>query len=854
MHKSTESMRRVLLLVACLSVTGALMAQPITKSTYNSMLQVAEEKLEAKDYYNALDYYERAYEERENRDLLPMIAELSLKVRDYAKARRTYANVFRRADEGEYEELRYNYGLACKGYERYDEAIEQFQLFIESSNDETMKNLARNQITGSEMAKAFDNQRDDDLPEPDRISRNVNQAFSEYAPAYSRSGNLYFSTFPSEEVIVVETEGCEGCYSMIYKSNVDEDGDFEDPAELPPTINRPGYHTSGVAFDREGTTMYYTQAELQGNTVKSSRIYASLGGEDDWDAGNELIGVNGEWVAMHPAPGELFGSKVLFFVSDMDGGEGGLDIYYATYKSEGVYGDPVNLGPKINTAGDEMTPFYFDGTLYYSSDGHPGIGGQDIFYTVWNGSFWSEPKNMGAGFNSAQDDQYFRLDNEGYKGFFTSNRPGGTSVYARTCCDDIYGFEIEKIEADLIVGVFDDQKKVIKGSTVDLKVRAATMTRTIDQQTNDEGNRFDFMLDLEETYQVIASKEGYYPDTALIATVGLKESRTFEQRFYLTPLPPPEPTEPTEPEGPLYDTVTLEQAIVLENILYDFADDKILPAAESDLQVILELLYEYPDMVIEMGSHTDVRGEYDYNQNLAQRRAESARTWLLERDIDPNRIQARGYGEEVPQTVSQRIADQYDFLTVGDVLTEEFINNLETEEQREAAHQINRRTEFKIIEGPTSITIQRTRLLKKDGEEEGEAANQPKPDPRIHPLSSLYGRTTPELNGLPLMVFEDRTHDFGNMERGDVRSQTFQFTNEGDGPLTISVVSACDCTTTDYPTKSIAPGESGEIKVTFDSTDKEENEIIDVDIILEQSDPDGTPIIEKLRYKYNLVQ
>jgi hypothetical protein len=104
------------------------------------------------------------------------------------------------------------------------------------------------------------------------------------------------------------------------------------------------------------------------------------------------------------------------------------------------------------------------------------------------------------------------------------------------------------------------------------------------------------------------------------------------------------------------------------------------------------------------------------------------------------------------------------------------------------------------------------------------------------------------------MVFEDRTHDFGNMERGDVRSQVFKFTNEGDGPLKISVVSACDCTTTDYPTKAIAPGESGQIKVTFDSTDKEENEIIDVDIILEQSDPDGTPIIEKLRYKYNLIQ
>lgn len=846
-------MRCILFMAMSMLIVGSAFAQPITKSTYQSMIQVAEEKMEIQDYYNALDYYQQAYEEKEDRDLLPMIAELSLKVRDYAKARRTYANVFRRDKDGRYNSLRYNYGLALKGYEQYEEAVEQFQLFIDSSDDEVMKDLARNQITGSEMAMAFNNQRNDELPEPDRVSRKINKAFSEYAPVYSRGGNLYFSTFPSEEVIIVETEGCEGCYAMIYQSKADKDGDFGEPAELSPKINRPGYQTSGVAFSKDGNAMFYTQAELQGNVLKTSRIYLSEGGDDNWDAGNELIGVNGEWLAMHPAPGELFGNEVLFFVSDMDGGEGGLDLYYATYKGEGVYGDPVNLGPKINTPGDEITPHYFDGTLYFSSDGHPGLGGQDIFYTVWNGSFWSEPKNMGAGFNSAQDDQYFSLDNEGYKGFLTSNRPGGTSVYARTCCDDIYSFEIEKITADLVVGVFDAKKKVIKGATVDLKLQAASLTRTIDQQTNSQGNRFDFGLDLEKAYAVIASKEGYISDTTLIATVGLKESRTFEHRFYLKQIPAPEP--PAKPEEPEYDTVTIEKAIVLENILYDFDDDKILPAAESDLQVVLELMYEYPDMIIELGSHTDNRGVDSYNQELAQRRAESARNWLVDRDVEAERIVAKGYGEEAPKSVTKRVADKFDFLNEGDILDVAFIDGLETEEQKEDAHQINRRTEFRIVAGPTSIIIKRTRLRKQDGDNKtSTTAPAAKRDKRVHPLSSLYGRTTPELKGLPIMAFDDRTHDFGNMKRGDVRSQVFTFKNVGDGPLRISVVSACDCTTTDYPSKSIKPGESGEIKVTFDSTEKEENEIIDVDIILEQSDPDGTPIIEKLRYKYNLTE
>lgn len=847
-------MRSALLLLVVFLAVANLMGQPITKSTYNNMIDIAEEKMEAKDYYNALDYYQRAYEEKDNPSLLPMIAELSLKIRDYGKAQRTYANILRRDKDNEYGHLRYDYGLALKGYERFEEAIEQFQLFMQETDDQQMKERAQVQITGAEMALAFKDMENDNLPEPERISRKINQPFSEYAPALDRSGSLYYSTIPSEEVVIVETEACEGCYAMIYRSALDDDGDFQDPAELGPEINRPGYHTSGVSFSRDGNTMFYTQAELQGNTPKNSRIYYSLGGDDQWKAGNELIGVNGEWLAMHPAPGELFGNRVLFFVSDMDGGEGGLDIYYATYKDEGVYGDPVNLGPKINTPGDEITPFYFDGTLYFSSDGHPSIGGQDIFYTVWNGSFWTEPQNMGAGFNSPQDDQYLRLDNTGYKGMMTSNRPGGRSVYARTCCDDIYGFEIEKIEVDLVVGVFDAAQKVIKGATVDLKIQDVRLTRTIDQQTNADGNRFDFPLELENTYQVIASKEGYISDTALIATVGLTESRTFEQRFYLEQVPEPKPAEPEEPE---YDTVTIEQAIVLENILYDFNDDKILPAAESDLQVVLELMYQYPEMIIEMGSHTDNRGEAPYNEELSQRRAESARSWLIERDVEAERIVAKGYGEEAPKTVTERVAREHEFLAVGDILNKEFIDALEDEEQQEIAHQINRRTEFKIIEGPTSITIKRTRLLKKedsDGDGTPDVSNEPVKDPRIHPLSSLYGSTTEEVKGLPVMVFEDRTFDFGNVKRGDTRTKTLSFTNQGDTPLSISVVSACECTTTEYPEGEVAPGESGEIKIIFDSTEKEENEIIDVDIILDQTAPDGSPIIEKLRYKYNLTQ
>ena len=162
-------------------------------------------------------------------------------------------------------------------------------------------------------------------------------------------------------------------------------------------------------------------------------------------------------------------------------------------------------------------------------------------------------------------------------------------------------------------------------------------------------------------------------------------------------------------------TFTSETPIVLQNIYYDFNDDKILAEAEQDLQLVLELLNEYPDMVIELSSHTDFRGEEDYNRNLSQRRAESARRWLLaaQEGLPRRRIQAKGYGESQPVTITAKLAAEFPFLKEGDVLTEEFINALETEEQKEAAHQVNRRTEFRIVAGPTSIKIEETRLIRK---------------------------------------------------------------------------------------------------------------------------------------------
>ncbi len=838
-------MKRIVFFFLLLMLSAAaLEAQPIRKSTYENMIEVAEERMAAKDYYNALEWYEKAYEEKEDRSLLPIIAEMHYQLRDFRRAERAYERLLRRTEDNEMLEERFILGRIYKMNEQYNDAIEELQKFIMFTTNDSLKTLAQAELTGAEMAKEMGKAAKGVTIE--NLGRDINTKISEYSPVFAvdNSDELYYVSFNVEEddVIFVD-ENNTNFHTKIFRTQKEERG-WSKPTALGTDVNRPGVNVSHVSFSPDGRRMFYTQATLSGNKISESKIYYSEGGDGGWGPGQEVQGVNGDWVAQHPMPGELFGREVLFFVSDMTGGYGGLDLYYATYEGEGKYSDPVNLGDQINSPGDEVTPFYRDGTLYYSSNGLPTIGGYDIFYSVWDGTSWSQPENMTSAYNSSVDDYYFTLDTEGYAGYLTSNRPGGRSAHGRTCCDDIYSFEIARLYADLAVGTIteaDGKKEPLIGATVsliDLTNNQPTVVKTL---TNEEANRFDFALELEKSYKVVGVAEGYFPDSATLNTVGLKESKNYRQFLNLK----------KKPELPKYDTIRSEEPIVLENILYDFDDDRIKEEAESDLQVVLELLEQYPDMKIELRSHTDNRGNDSYNEDLSQRRAESARRWLAREGIDRERIEARGYGEKVPQTVNANTAAQYDFLEAGDLLTGEFIDSLETEEQREIAHNLNRRTEFQITEGPTTIVIESVRLRKKEAPDR-KALPQAGNDPEVSKLSSLHGQTN--LKGLPIMTFNTRYVDFGAVPKGEKRYHSFHFTNTGESDLTISLVSACECTIADYSVRPVKPGESGVIDITFDSSEKDAAELIEIDIILDNNDNQGNPIIERIQYEFDIVE
>ncbi len=680
-------MKNILSLLICCLAFLAANAQPINKSSTEQLRVFGTELYENGDYVNAIEKLKEYYkEERDDIEVAYMIADASYKIKDYEYAAKRYATLIKKdKGQGTYDKDMYNFGRALKMLGKYEDASIAFEKFIEFTEDKKLKELAQIELEGAQ--EAVDMLETLGLTVQRLESSEINSKQSEYSPSYYSDGEtMYFASFAENKLIVLDGSNDEDYHLKIYKSKKGKKGKWEKPVALETEINREDFHTGNVKISTDGQTMYFTRAEIDPSTnaVTSSKIYASFGSDGTWSPANELQGINGPFLAKHPAPGELFGREVLYFSSDQEGGYGGFDIYYATKKGDNVYGDPVNLGPTVNTIGDDETPFYKDGNLYFSSNGHPGMGGADIFYATWNGTKWSKPTNMGKGYNSPLDDLFFSLSPDGYSGFLTSNRVGTSSVESSTCCNDIYEVLLTKVEATLITGAFTEDKKPINGTDFQLIEMTNGKMGNTDLKNSEKSNKVNYALELDKAYMVIANKEGYFPDSIEFNTVDLEETTDFAKVLYLKKKP-----EPVKPKEPDFETITINQPIELKNILFDFDDDKILPEAEQDLQVILGLMTKYPEMKIQLNSHTDSQGKDKYNQELSQRRASSTKRWLIKNGADVSRIKAVGKGETE--------------------IRNECANGVDCDDDQ---HRFNRRTEFVILEGPTTIQVEKKQFKK----------------------------------------------------------------------------------------------------------------------------------------------
>jgi len=356
---------------------------------------------------------------------------------------------------------------------------------------------------------------------------------------------------------------------------------------------------------------------------------------------------------------------MLYFVSDKLGGYGGKDIWVSAIKG-GKYEKPENLGPEINTPGDEVFPCIREnGDLYFSSNYLPGIGGLDIFKAVKDDKGKWKVENMKAPINSPGDDfgmTFIKGDVE--KGLLSSNRKGSRS-------DDIYSFYLPPKVFNASGDVFNKENnqkidganiRIIGTDGTNLKMRA-------------EGGHFQVNLKPETEYIFAAFKDGYLNDKVRASTIGLTDSKEFRVEFKLAPT---------------------DQPIKVNNINYATGSYEITEESKAALDTVVQILRTNPTITIELMAHTDFVGSEKFNSDLSQKRAQSVVDYLISKGITPARLVAKGYGETWPKTVTRDLAKQYDFLKKGDELTEQFIMKL-TPEQQEIAKSLNRRTEFRIL-------------------------------------------------------------------------------------------------------------------------------------------------------------
>ncbi len=644
----------------------SMIAQPVVSSSYETMLETAATCAENNDYINAIEWFEKAYKESKDPNLQIAVGDMYMLLRDYAKAEKTYDRVLKRDKRDEFFDIRLDYARAMKAQGKYKLALDEFNGFISTTESDSLRNEAKLELRGILLMEKYAENIEAAVS---FAGESINSPSGESSPALYTDGTLYFTSMNAKSPTIIDGE--EGEYhAKIYSAARTPQGDFSKASALDESINRIDFYNTGISFSADGQNMYFTRAKYKNNGVENSQIYLSKRAGDKWGTPYPIEALNNEFRSRHPYEGELFGGKVLFYISDMPGGYGGYDIYYSPIKGD-TYGIPVNLGEKINTPRSEESPFYKDGALYFSSNGHPGMGGMDNFYTEWDGSKWGEVTNMGFNYNTSYDDSFLRFNQGGTTGYVVSNRTHKDKKKYKnteTCCDDIYMIQIRDLVIELKT-IVNNEKGPLEGATVELFEGSKKVP--VDSKTNFLSNDFAFLLDSDKSYKAYITRDGYYSDSISFNTNGIFDDYTVSKTVTLK----------AKPEGPKR-IVSRNEPILLKSIFFDLDDDKIRPDAEPDLEYLKTLMDKYPDLVIELSSHTDSRGDNEYNKKLSQRRANSTKAWLVEEGVEASRIKAVGYGET------------------------KLLNKCRDKVKcSEEEHQLNRRSEFKIIAGPQTIEI-----------------------------------------------------------------------------------------------------------------------------------------------------
>ena len=628
----------------------------------NTKLRKAYEEFNAGHYSSAADMLRSAYNsakgKEEQAEVLFRIGECYRLINEPAKAEmwyvkaiaKNYANPVIHLYLADVKKMRQKYADAREEYKKYkekapgdrraDDGIKSCDFAISS-----MENGNGYQV---ENFKYFNSRQND------------------FSPAYASDDYLtvYFTSSrdaaTGKNINAVTGEK----FSDIFMSKQDRKGSWSQPVPIEGDINTE-FDEGMCSFTSDFRTMYFTRCRNSSNKAWGCQIVSAQLLNGKWTK-EKVIDIAADSVVIaHPAisPDDL----TLYFVSDMPGGQGGKDIWKVTRNNvSDNFGRPQNLGATINTPNDEMFPYVHpDGTLYFSSDGHIGLGGLDIFKAREENGKWTV-ENMGYPINSPSDDFGITFQAENEEGFFSSSRTTKGD-------DDIFMFKLPPLSFTL-TGLVKDEKtnQPLSGATVRIIGSDGTL---IEIPTNNDGT-FRHTLKANTDYVLNASKQGYLNGKERETTKGVDRSKNFPVEISLT---------------------SIARPIEISNIFYEFARWDLIPESLVSLDRLVETLNDNPNITIELGAHTDSRGSDADNQVLSQRRAQSVVDYLIEKGIARDRLIAKGYGESTPKVVDDQMAAEYQFLRNGVTLTEAYINSLPSRDDQEIAHRFNRRTEFKVL-------------------------------------------------------------------------------------------------------------------------------------------------------------
>lgn len=622
-------------------------------------LNKADKKYDSYAFVNAIEIYEEVAEEGyKSKELFEKLGNAYYFKADLINASKWYGELFNLGEE-----------VAPEYYFRYAQALKAEKRYAES--DEKMKEF--NRLTGSDIrGTEFINTRNylDQIAEQSgrfRIENlGVNSPYSDFAPSFYLENNLVFSSARDTGVAQrYKHKWNARPFLDLYGAEVAENGSLANVDKFSGKLNT-RYHESTTAFTKDGKTMYFTRNNYYKGKYKKDKkginklkIFRATRGENGWENIEELPFNSDLYSVAHPALS--VDEKKLYFASDMPGTVGQSDLYVVDINDDGTFGEPKNLGKGINTEARENFPFISqDNELYFSSDGHVGLGGLDIFVMRLDDAE-QIIYNIGEPVNSSVDDFSFIINTKTKKGYFASNRDGGQGD------DDIYSFlEIKPIQWSCeqeIVGVTKDTKsnEILTGAEVRLFDKDNTQLEV--SYTDNQGKfRFKTVLECNEIYFVRASKQDYNSAEVMMPKV---EAAGIRSTVLLL----------EKEEIPFKVGDDLAKILDIPIIYFDFDKSNIRPDAATELEKVVAVMKKYPTLKIDVRSHTDSRGGDAYNKKLSQRRNKSTKEYIISRGIDASRIIGDGYGEE-------RLVNK---CSNGVKCTEE-------------EHQLNRRSEFIVIE------------------------------------------------------------------------------------------------------------------------------------------------------------